>query len=239
MFAAGCRGDRSIARIRPVKTMRTSLAALFAASALLVIGAGTAVAQIAETPGATPVKNMSPLGNLGSRISIAEIFMIVAVITVGLLALMYVRKAPRFASDEDGLKVVRADRVVAGLAPRRAVDVSQAVAVVVAPPALPSAVAVAAPVAPAPAAVAEPVPAPAAPAPAAAPAESSVESPAATPAPTAPAAARPEVALDQATFDAKLEELLAAGTDRRVAEGQARRAAMIAARKKAEAEGQG
>ena len=223
--------------------MRTSLAALFAASALLVIGAGTAVAQIAETPGATPVKNMSPLGNLGSRISIAEIFMIVGVITVGLLALMYVRKAPRFASDEDGLKVVRADRVVAGLAPRRAVDVSQAVAVVVAPPALPSAVAVAAPAAPAPAAVAEPVPTPTAPAPAAAPAESSAESPAATPAPpptpTAPAAARPEVALDQATFDAKLEELLAAGTDRRVAEGQARRAAMIAARKKAEAEGQG
>ena len=227
MFAAGCRGDRSVARIRPVKTMRTFLAALFAASALLVIGAGTAVAQIAETPGATPVKNMSPLGNLGSRISIAEIFMIVAVITVGLLALMYVRKAPRFASDEDGLKVVRADRVVAGLAPRRAVDVSQAVAVVVAPPALPSAMAVAAPV----------IAAPAAPAPA--PAEAPAV-PATPPLPTAaPPKERPEVALDQATFDAKLEELLAAGTDRRVAEGQARRAAMIAARKKAEAEGQG
>ena len=235
MFAAGCRGDRSVARIRPVKTMRTFLAALFAASALLVIGAGTAVAQIAETPGATPVKNMSPLGNLGSRISIAEIFMIVAVITVGLLALMYVRKAPRFASDEDGLKVVRADRVVAGLAPRRAVDVSQAVAVVVAPPALPSAMAVAAPVIAAPAAGAPAVVAAPAPAPAEAPAV-----PATPPLPTAaPPKERPEVALDQATFDAKLEELLAAGTDRRVAEGQARRAAMIAARKKAEAEGQG
>jgi hypothetical protein len=45
--------------------------------------------------------------------------------------------------------------------------------------------------------------------------------------------------LDQEVFDKKLEELLAAGTDRRVAEGQARRAGMIAARKKAEAEGQG
>jgi hypothetical protein len=58
----------------------------------------------------------------------------------------------------------------------------------------------------------------------------------------APAAAAPapaasehkEVALDQETFDATLAELLAKGTDRRVAEGQARRAAMIAARKKAE-----
>jgi hypothetical protein len=42
------------------------------------------------------------------------------------------------------------------------------------------------------------------------------------------------VELDQEVFDAKLAELLQAGTDRRVAEGQARRAAMIAARKKAE-----
>jgi hypothetical protein len=42
------------------------------------------------------------------------------------------------------------------------------------------------------------------------------------------------VALDQATFDRVLAELLEKGTDRRVAEGQARRAAMIAARKEAE-----
>jgi hypothetical protein len=67
------------------------------------------------------------------------------------------------------------------------------------------------------------------------------QSPAATPAaqsaPTpAPAAAEhKEVSLDQETYDAKLAELLAKGTDRRVAEGQARRAAMIAARQKAEA----
>jgi len=40
--------------------------------------------------------------------------------------------------------------------------------------------------------------------------------------------------MDQAVFDAKLAELLEAGTDKRVAEGQARRAGMIAARKKAE-----
>jgi hypothetical protein len=43
-----------------------------------------------------------------------------------------------------------------------------------------------------------------------------------------------EVEADQETFDRVLAEQLAAGKDRRVAEGQARRAAMIAARKKAE-----
>jgi hypothetical protein len=42
------------------------------------------------------------------------------------------------------------------------------------------------------------------------------------------------VSLDQETFDRVLAELLEKGTTRRVAEGQARRAAMIAARKKAE-----
>jgi hypothetical protein len=46
-----------------------------------------------------------------------------------------------------------------------------------------------------------------------------------------------EVSLDQETFDKTLEELLAAGTDRRIAEGKAKRAAMIAARKKAAGEG--
>jgi hypothetical protein len=40
--------------------------------------------------------------------------------------------------------------------------------------------------------------------------------------------------MDQEAYEAKLAELLEAGTDKRVAEGQARRAGMIAARKKAE-----
>jgi hypothetical protein len=54
-----------------------------------------------------------------------------------------------------------------------------------------------------------------------------------------PAAAEPhpDVSLDQETFDKTLEELLAQGTDRRIAEGKARRTAMIAARKKAAGEG--
>ena len=58
--------------------------------------------------------------------------------------------------------------------------------------------------------------------------------PAETPAPAA--AERPEVSLDQEVFDKTLKELLEKGTDKRVAEGQARRAAMIAARKKAAGE---
>jgi hypothetical protein len=56
------------------------------------------------------------------------------------------------------------------------------------------------------------------------------------PAPAAPAAAtapHADVSLDQEVFEQTLQELLAKGTDKRVAEGQARRAAMIAARKKA------
>jgi formate hydrogenlyase subunit 6/NADH:ubiquinone oxidoreductase subunit I len=60
-----------------------------------------------------------------------------------------------------------------------------------------------------------------------------VEAPA--PAPAAPAPAeQAEVSLDQETFDRVLAELLEQGTDRRVAEGRARRAAMVAARAKAE-----
>jgi hypothetical protein len=44
---------------------------------------------------------------------------------------------------------------------------------------------------------------------------------------------RVEVDPDQATFDQVLADELAKGTDRRVAEGKARRAAMLEARKKA------
>ena len=56
-----------------------------------------------------------------------------------------------------------------------------------------------------------------------------------TPQPTAAGSGgeRVEVELDQGTFDRVLAEELAKGTQRRVAEGKARRAAMIEARKKA------
>jgi hypothetical protein len=170
------------------------------------------------------------------------------------LTIQYMRYAPRFSKDEEGLKLVRADRVRVGQElPRRNVDLSQAAPVVVAPPAVPTAApalaaaaataptAAEAPAAPtqapaaeAPAAAAPAAPAPAAPAPAAAP-----EAPAA--APEAPAAAptpqeRVEVTMDQEAYEAALQELLDTGTDRRIAEGKARRAGMIAARKKATGE---
>jgi len=97
------------------------------------------------------------------------------------------------------------------------------------------------PVAPAPAPVATaPVPAPeavASTAPAAAAPAPGITAPSGqtpAPAPAAEEGPRKEVALDQETFDRVLAELLEKGTARRVAEGQARRAAMIAARKKAE-----
>jgi hypothetical protein len=58
--------------------------------------------------------------------------------------------------------------------------------------------------------------------------------PAAAPAPAPPATEhRGEVTLDQETYEKTLAELLAKGTDRRVAEGQAKRVALLAARKKA------
>jgi hypothetical protein len=55
-------------------------------------------------------------------------------------------------------------------------------------------------------------------------------------APAPAPAEKVEVSLDQEVFDQTLKELLEKGTDKRVAEGQARRAAMIAARKKAAGE---
>jgi len=181
-----------------------------------------------------------------------------------MLVAAYIRYAPRFSTDESTLKVVRADRVRPGEElPRRTVDIKAAAPMVVAPPPLPQPAGVAAAAAAAPAAApaaAAPAPAPAgqaaeapsteAPQEAAAseeaPAEAAEAQPApaeAAPAPTEPAPApapapaeRIEVALDQEVFDQTLKELLDKGTDKRVAEGQARRAAMIAARKKAAGE---
>jgi NADH-quinone oxidoreductase subunit I len=92
---------------------------------------------------------------------------------------------------------------------------------------------------PAPAAASPPAAAPAVAAPVAAapaPAEAAAAAPAA-PVEQAPSPApveHAEVALDQETFERVLAELLEQGIDRRVAEGRARRAAMVAARTKAE-----
>jgi hypothetical protein len=182
-----------------------------------------------------------------------------AAVLLGVLAILftlavvfgYMRLAPRFQTDEETRKRVRVPRRQPGKEVRRPVNVSGVPLLVQAPVvaaaaaspaavaapviAAPQPVAVAAPApteAPAPAAVTAPPETTAPPAQEAAEPAPAAEAPAPTPAPVA--SEHKEVALDQETFDRVLAELLDKGTDRRVAEGQARRAAMIAARKKAE-----
>jgi hypothetical protein len=220
--------------------MPRKLSALIAfAVVTLVAQVGAASAQVRVDPAVPSERNDG-----GWIYWLAILFGALALIAVIRLTIKYMRYAPRFSQDEANLKVVRADRVQLGRElPRRNVDLSQAAPVVVAPPALPTTApalaSVAAPQAPAAAAAAQG----AAPE-AAAPSEASAEAataeaetapaPAAAPAPApAPAEERPEVTLDQEAYEAALKELLDAGTDRRIAEGKAKRAGMIAARKKA------
>ena len=210
----------------------------YAAATLLL--ATTAQAQTPINPSGTAVKNMSPTGPLGALPSIAQLLGLLGLAVVVLTVIGYMRYAPRFASEEESSKVVRADRVHVGQElPHRNVDLSQASPVIVAPPAIPSPAgatpSVAASAAPA-ASTPAPVPAAAAVAPpvAAAPAPAAPAAPAAsTPAPAAAPTERVEVSLDQAVYEKTLEELLAAGTDRRIAEGKAKRAGMIAAKRAA------
>jgi hypothetical protein len=203
---------------------------------------------------------VSPTLNNGGWVYNAAVLLAVLGVIVALaLVFGYMRFAPRFQTDEGARRSVRAPRIQPGRDVRRPVNVTSA-PVVVQPPTIAGAP-VAAPAAPQ-AAPAAPQAAPAAPqaAPAAAPpaptvsdqtgaatgaaappaaqpvAETASAAPS-SPAPAAPVAAsteeRPDVSLDEETFEKTLAELIAKGTDRRVAEGQARRAAMIAARKKA------
>ena len=221
--------------------MKTSrVVAVFGGALAVLVGtASSAFAQTHIAPTTVPERVDG-----GWIYWLAFLSLALALVLVIFLIAAYMRYAPRFAKDEDEARVVHADRVQPGReAPRRLVDVTQAVPMIVQPP--PVTVAAAAPAA---APVAAPAPAAAGrsgcppphlqqhrPRPhraAAAPAP-----PAPPPAPPAPAEERPEVSLDQETFDKTLEELLAAGTDRRIAEGKAKRAAMIAARKKAAGEG--
>jgi uncharacterized membrane protein len=236
-----------------MKTSRKFSMFLVGVSAFIASSMTAAVAQTPVDPSTTPVENTG-----GWVFTMAQLMGVLGLGVVLFLIVMYMRYAPRFAKDEQTLRVVRADRVRPGQAlPRRDVDISQAAPVVVAPPAVPVAVGVAAPAAAPAAAAAAPAaaapaaapivaptapagpeaPAPEATAPEAPAPEAAAAAPAAAAPPSAAAAApveRHEVTLDQAVFDEKLAELLEKGTDRRVAEGQARRAAMIAARKKAE-----
>jgi outer membrane biosynthesis protein TonB len=179
-----------------------------------------------------------------------------AVIAV-LVVVSYMRFAPRFQKGDQ--HTVRAERIVEGREPpRRQVEVRETEPVLVAAPVAQAAapVATAPPKAAAPPAAAPPAAAPKpAPAPAAAPAaaEKPAEQPAAAPAAeskpveaappaaaaTAPPASAPAAAShggaeqDQETYDRVLAEQLSKGVDRRVAEGRAKSAAVVAARKKA------
>lgn len=225
---------------------RKALVVLVGALAATLVTATTALAQTSIDPTITPVRNTG-----GWVYWLSWLSGVAAVILLVVLVAAYMRYAPRFAKDEESGRVVHADRVLPGReAPRRTVDLTQAVPIVVQPPAIPAAVAAPAIAAPAaaPAPPAAAAPAAAVPAAAEAPAAPAAEAPAASapapaeapaPAAAAPAAAEPhpDVSLDQETFDTTLQELLAQGTDRRIAEGKARRAAMIAARKKAAGEG--
>jgi hypothetical protein len=220
-----------------MKAIRRAVAV--AAGAALFLG-GSATGASAQThivPTITPVRTDG-----GWIYWLAFLSLGLGLLLLIFLVAMYMRFAPRFSKDEDRSKVVRADRVMPGReAPRRLVDVSQAVPVVAQPPAV---VAAAPAAAPAPAAAAPAAAAPASAPPAAAPADAPAEAPAAapaaaapaTPAPAAPAAPaeRVEVTMDQEVYEQTLKELLDGGTDRRIAEGKAKRTAMIAARKKAE-----
>jgi hypothetical protein len=228
-----------IARIRAVRRRGLLARLLGEAAAGVLLATITATSVAAQV---TPNVTVTPTENTGGWVyALAVIMAFLGVVVVLMVVVTYMRYAPRFQRG-DGSRAVRADRIVPGAEPpRRAVDVSQAAPVVVAPPVVPAATAAAAP-APARPAPAAPAAVPvAAPASAAPPAAQPAAAQPTAPAPAAPTAAAPapaerhaEVSLDQEVFDAKLAELLEKGTDRRVAEGQARRAAMIAARKKAE-----
>jgi hypothetical protein len=218
-----------------MKPARRAVALTVGAVLSVIVSASSASAQSHILPTVTPVRTDG-----GWIYWLAWLSMGLAGIVFLLLVALYMRRAPRFAKDEDDARVVRADRVIPGREPpRRLVDITQAVPVVAQPPAVLAAAPAAAPVAPA-APAATPAgeaasaaaPAPAAAAPAeAAPAPAAPAAPAAA-APAAPAE-RPEVSLDQDVYEKTLEELLASGTDRRIAEGKAKRTAMIAARKAA------
>jgi hypothetical protein len=224
-----------------MKATRRALAVAAGAVAMVAASGTAASAQSHIVPTVTP-----SLTNGGWIYWLAFLSLGLGLLMLVVLVALYMRFAPRFSKDEDQAKVVRADRVVPGReAPRRLVDVTQAVPVVAQPPAVIAAAPVAAPAA-APAAAAAPAtpsaPAAAAPAPSEAPAAAPAEAPpaaapaAAAPAPAAPAppAERVEVTMDQEVYEQTLKELLDGGTDRRIAEGKAKRAGMIAARKKAE-----
>jgi hypothetical protein len=242
--------------------MRALRAILSAAALVLLLPASAALAQTPVDPSVTPEINTG--GWVHGMAILLGVLGVVVILMLVAAYIRYTPRFSTDESTLKVVRADRV-RPGEEL-PRRTVDIKAASPVVVAPPPLPqpAGVAVAAPApaaAPVPAQAAaqaaEPTaPAPTAPAPAAAEAPSAEASPpeapaseeapaeadaqpapaAEAPAPAPAPAERVEVALDQEVFDQTLKELLEKGTDKRVAEGQARRAAMIAARKKAAGE---
>ncbi len=189
------------------------------------------LAQVFVSPSGTPTIQTG-----GWVYGMAVLLVVLGVLVTFLIVFGYMRFAPRFQREEGRTRSVKAPRLEPGKEVRRPVKITGAP--VMAPAPITTATA-AAPAAAAPAATAPAATAPAATAPAAA-APAAAAPAAAAPAAAAPAAAAPaatehggEVTLDQETYEKTLAELLGKGTDRRVAEGQAKRVALIAARKKA------
>jgi len=199
------------------------------------------LAQTFVSPGGTPTINTG-----GWVYGMAVALVVLGALVTFLIVFGYMRFAPRFQREEGGTRPVKAPRLEPGREVRRPVKITGApvmasppiLTATAAAPAAAAPAAVAAPPPEAPAAVPATAPAAAAPAPAPgtpeapAPAPGTPEAPVATPAP-ASTEHRGEVTLDQETYETTLAELLAKGTDRRVAEGQAKRVALLAARKKA------
>ncbi|HMC36790.1 MAG TPA: hypothetical protein VKK30_02860 [Actinomycetota bacterium] len=200
----------------------------------LIAGSHAAMAQVSLYPTVTPAKDTG-----GWVYWMAQGAIALGVLILLLAVAAYLRFAPRFSHEEEEDRVPRAG--VRAPEPQLALQTVWTQPSPVAPEPVPAPSAVPAPQ---PAAVAAPAAAPATPAAAAAAPAPAAAPPAAATAPAAapagggaPAAPRPKpepVELDQETFDRVLQEQLVKGTDRRVAEGRARSAAMKAARAKAE-----
>src|SRR4051812_20898772 len=115
-----------------MKATRRALATAAGAVALVASSGTAASAQSHIVPTITP-----SLTNGGWIYWLAFLSLGLGLLLLIFLIALYMRFAPRFSKDEDQAKAVRADRIVPGRdAPRRLVDVTQAVPVVAQPPAV-------------------------------------------------------------------------------------------------------
>jgi hypothetical protein len=188
----------------------------------LVAAPATAGAQESLNPTETPTKDDG-----GWVYWMAEGAIIIGGLILLVAGASYLRFAPRFSREEEDEAVPRAG--IRAPEPKMSLQTAwaQSSPVAVEPVAAPSAVP-----APQPATVG----APAVAATRAAGAATAAAAPAAAGTSAPPRPPRPKaepVELDQETFDRVLQEQLAKGADRRVAEGRARSAAMKVAREKA------